>query len=222
MSEYELDKLIADSLKQFADTCPTPFCGAEHVFSKDFEKHMAKLLKPKERRRLSLRRQWLVFIAILLAMLACSMTVYGSKTHRIHFFADKFSEYTPLGEMDEDVPERMALIYGLERLQEQYTPGVEIRNEEQYTRFFMDETSGRFLEFSSYPKLMFRYHVNAALEMEVLKLGDKEVTYYVDSGGMQYIIWSMDASAFVVRSDFERDTLLNAVDSIELYETSIY
>lgn len=220
MSDYELDKLIADSLKQFADDRPEAPCETEHVFSEGFEKRMAQFLYPKEHRRLPFRRKWLVLIAALLAMLACSLTVYGSRTHSIHFFADSFSEYEALGEMPEDVPERMRLIYGLEYLQEHYTQGVDIRNDEQFTRFFLDEESGRFLEFSSYPKLLFRYHVNTGLmTSEAITIGEKEVTYYTDTNGMQYLIWSMDASVFVVRSDFEKTALLEAVASIELYET---
>lgn len=222
MNDDEFNRLISDSLKQFADSDPDPPYESEHVFSKQFEKQMSPLLYRKEHHRFPLHRKWFVLITALLTMLSCSLTAYGSKTNQIHFFADNFPEYSSLGDVDENLPERMDLIYGLDELRSKYTQGVDIHNDEQYTRFFIDEDTGLFLEFSSYPKSMFRYHVSSDfLTEETISLENKQVICYQAQNGMYYILWSMETSVFVVRSNFEKTELIDAVNSIEVYETPL-
>ena len=60
--------------------------------------------------------------------------------------------------MAEDAPFSAALTYDLDSLLAKYESGVEIINGEQYTRFFINPDTGEFFEFSSYPKLFFRWH----------------------------------------------------------------
>jgi len=220
MNDNELDKLIILSLKacekDFPEESPPE---EEHIFSEQFEINMKKILNDSPPKSIRVWKWWFVLAAVLLAMMACSLTVYGSKTNQIHFFADNFEEYEPLETMAEDAPFSAELTYDLDSLLAKYESGVEIINGEQYTRFFINPDTGEFFEFSSYPKLFFRYHYDTEQQKtELFMLGDKHLTYFQDRNGIQYALWSGESSVFVVRSDMSREQFLEDVNSIQIYE----
>lgn len=225
MNDEQLDRLIAASLKTSeTDFLSFPEQAQPHVFSAGFEKNMNKLLletqkteKPSPHRSIRVWKWWFVLAAVLLAVTACSLTAYGSKTNHIHFFADKFTEYQTLEEMDENAPATVELTYDLDALVAKYESGVEIVNGEQYTRFFTNPETGEFFEFSSYPKLFFRWHTESEMTEDLI-LGEKELTYFVDRNQIQYALWSASSTVFVVRSDMSRKQFLEDIESIKIYE----
>ena len=99
MNDNELDKLIILSLKacekDFPEESPPE---EEHIFSEQFEINMKKILNDSPPKSIRVWKWWFVLAAVLLAMMACSLTVYGSKTNQIHFFADKFCRISAIGD----------------------------------------------------------------------------------------------------------------------------
>ncbi len=219
MNDRQLDALIAESLKSEEDFFPEP--EEEHRFSGRFRKKMKYLLYEQEYpppdRKFRVRRWWFALAAAMLAVSVCSLTVYGSRTNQIHFFADKFLEYQPLDTMEEDTPSYAKLAYDLDALAAKYETGVEIVSGEQYTRFFRNPETGEFFEFSSYPKISFRWHA-AAENPETIVVGDKEITYFTDRSQIHYALWSASATVFVIRSDMSREQMLAEIASVRIYE----
>ncbi|MBE6877288.1 MAG: hypothetical protein E7496_11330 [Ruminococcus sp.] len=220
MNDNQLNQLISESLKTDEDFFPE--MTEMHTFSGKFKKNMTSLLREQETQISHIRNRhalkwWFVLVAVFLSVSACSLTAYGSKTNHIHFFADKFSEYQPLEEMEDDAPASAKLAYDLDALAEKYDSGVEIVNGEQYTRFFVNPETNAFFEFSSYPKIFFRWH-SAIENPETITLGDKKITFFTDKNQIHYALWSASATVFVVRSDMSREQMLQEIDSIQIYE----
>ncbi len=220
MNEKEFDRLISESLKEQENIFPEIPEEPEqrHVFSEQFVSRMNSILPAsKPRRAVQFWKWWFVLAAVLLTLMACSLTAYGSKTNQIHFFADRFEEYQPLETMAEDAPATAELTYDLDFLVDKYDAGVEIVNGEQYTRFFTDPETGNFFEFSSYPKIFFRYHLEQQ-ETEQIILDDKELLYFTDLNQIHYALWSASSTVFVVRSDMSREQFLDDLKHIQIYE----
>ncbi|MBR0484960.1 MAG: hypothetical protein IJJ69_09320 [Oscillospiraceae bacterium] len=220
MNDKQLNHLISESLKTDEDFFPE--ITEMHTFSGKFNRNMKYLLREHETPIIHTRNRhalkwWFVAIAVFLTVSACSLTAYGSKTNHIHFFADKFSEYQPLEEMEEDAPANAKLAYDLDALTEKYDNGVEIVNGEQYTRFFVNPETNTFFEFSSYPKIFFRWH-SSIENPEIITLGDKKITYFTDKNQIHYALWSASSTVFVVRSDMSREQMLQEIDLIQIYE----
>lgn len=119
--------------------------------------------------------------------------------------------------MEEDAPANAKLAYDLDALTEKYDNGVEIVNGEQYTRFFVNPETNTFFEFSSYPKIFFRWH-SSIENPEIITLGDKKITYFTDKNQIHYALWSASSTVFVVRSDMSREQMLQEIDLIQIYE----
>ena len=218
MQDHELDQLIAQSLKAFDP--PEPPETVSHHFSPGFEQRMRRVLKGDSLaapRRFRIRRIWYVLIAALLAMLAMTVTgAVASKTNRVHTFADGIG-YLPLG--DDAKLEKPELSYDLTPLTEHFTEGVEIHCGEQLTRFYRDAESGEFVEFSSYPKIAFRYHISLPdIQPEQITLNERTALYFGDQGGVGYLLWDTPSAVIVLRSDLPQGELCEIAQEIKVFE----
>ncbi len=216
MRERDLDALIAQSLKAFGT--PEPPDEPPHRFSPAFERRMRSVLGgTSPPRRFRIRRIWYVMIAALLALLAMTMTcAVATRSHRVNTFADRIGYQALGGEAEQLQP---TLSYDLTALTERFSEGVEIHCGEQLTRFFRDAGTGEFVEFSSYPKMVFRYHLSLPdTTPEKLDLNGGEALWFADQGGIGYLLWETPSAVIVLRSDLERDELCGLAEKIQVFE----
>ncbi|MBQ4465662.1 MAG: hypothetical protein II916_06845 [Oscillospiraceae bacterium] len=218
MREHELDELISKSLKAFGS--PEPPKQSPHQFSARFEQQMRPVIGySPPRRHFRLRKIWYALIAALLAVFATSMTAaVATKTHRVNTFADGIG-YQALG--GEALLENPELSYDLTPLYERFSQGVEIHCGEQLTRFFRDADGKEFVEFSSYPKIAFRYHISLPdTDPEPLKLGKKNALWFSDHNEISYLLWDTPSSVVVLRSNLPKEELCSMAERIEVYENA--
>lgn len=221
MRECELDALIAKSLKTFGTPEP-PAESTPHCFSPAFEQRMRAVLggTSPPRRRLRIRKLSYVLIAALLATLATSVTgAVASRSKQAQTFADRIAGYQTL-DSAETVLENPELTYDLTALHERLSQGVEIHCGEQFTRFYRDQDSGEFVEFSSYPKLAFRYHLSLPdAELSSLDVPDKDAVWFEDQSGIGYVLWSTPSAVIVLRSNLSKDELRSLTERIQIFES---
>lgn len=220
MTEQELDQLIRSSMQICAQS---PEALEPHRFSSGFERKMRQMLPGRNTshrsRRLSMKKIGFALIAALLAALGMSLTAVASRTRQVQTFADKLSGYQPLDEQ-EALLEQPQLTYDLSAIPKRFSDGVEIHCGEQTTQFFHDESSGDFIEFSSYPKMIFRYHLSLPdTNPEPLTLNGKDASYFADQSGIGYVLWSTPSTVLILRSSLGKAELSVIAEGIEVYES---
>ena len=220
MTDHELDALIRASLQ---NGIPEPEESEPHCFSPAFEERMQALLsdtKPRlKSKRFTMRRVTFALIAALLAGLGMSMTAVATRTKRVQTFADELAGYAPLDEQEARL-EQPRLTYDLSGIPPRFEGGVEIHCGEQTTQFFHDEKTGDFLEFSSYPKMVFRYHLSLPdTTPEPLSLDGKDACWFSDQSGIGYVIWSTPSTVLVLRSSVSKAELSVIAGDIQVYES---
>lgn len=221
MTDHELDALIRASLQ---NGVPEPEEPCEpHRFSPAFEKRMQALLydtKPRlKAKRFTMRRVTFALIAALLAGLGMSMTAVATRTKRVQTFADELAGYTPIDEQEACL-EQPRLTYDLSGIPPRFEGGVEIHCGEQTTQFFHDEKTGDFLEFSSYPKIAFRYHLSLPeTALTPLSIEGKDACWFSDQSGISYVMWSTPSTVLVLRSSLQKAELSVIAGDIQVYES---
>ncbi|MCD7731718.1 MAG: DUF4367 domain-containing protein [Oscillospiraceae bacterium] len=217
--QYELKKAFDDTVSErILNTVPNM---PDHVFSKQFEKRMARLIRrgsPTPRRKITVKRLMTCIAAALIAAVITALSVSAIRILFQRFSTEAFNTHTDVRSTDtadspnsiEDVyeiaiPDEFKLIYCEDEIFE-WSPFI----------LYEYHSGDRYIIFSQWVKSKFDVSVNTeGRPMEYILINGHE-GFIIDFGNDDYFIsWDNGDYIFTVQGNVNKNNLILIAESVQ-------
>ncbi|MBS3902581.1 MAG: DUF4367 domain-containing protein [Dethiobacter sp.] len=192
----------------------------DHVFSRDFEKKMQKLIRRSKkdntiRGQAFWRRRAVALIATIIILIASAMSVPAVRASVIEFITEVYEKFTHIF-FDESRSPRDAAdeltIYEPSLIPE----GFKMVNKKAAGLVLMEyERENDFISYSQQRLENVSMHINTeGVELEELEFKGFSAKYY-SNRGVQNLLWHDDEYMYMVSSTLDRNTVFKIADSVE-------
>ena len=220
MQNSKLKKALAEALiSEYEMSIPQM---EEHIFSKEFEKKMKKLIGRRQKPYYKLiNRAWKRAACVVIAIIMSTTIVMQVEAIRNlfkDFFAyiyDKFSVLQAVN--DDNAPETIENIYAITYELHDYE--IIYENYNDYRRNITYKNEDLVIDYFQYVKFAYDVHLNTEnSDIETLLINGTEMIYFKDNHEYDYLIWDNGDYIISISSNIGENLLIEIAESVQKVE----
>jgi hypothetical protein len=195
----------------------------EHIFSADFDKKMAKLIKRREKpyyKMINTLGKRIACFIIIFIIASCSavMSVSALRSAFIDFWVNIFDKFSIVRSVNNgNAPETIEKIYEITYDLSDYSYDLWFADE--YTRKIEYAKEDVYINFEQSTKSVFDTHLNTEDSViETVIINGSEAVYFTDNHNYHTIIWDNGDYVFLLRSNISKTELINIANSVQKVE----
>lgn len=194
----------------------------EHIFSKEFENKMKKLIGRRQKPYYKLiNRTWKKAACAVIAVIMSAAIVMQAEAVRSlfkNFFVHIYDKFSMVKSIDNDnSPETIENIYAITYELNDYE--IIYENYNDYIRNITYKNGDLVIDYFQYVKFAYDVHLNTEnANIETLLINGKEMIYYKDNHEYDYLIWDNGDYIISISSNIGENSLIEIAESVQKVE----